>query len=79
VEGLYSCGSSTVSHGVAGTAMSGLIAAQRLLHVDRAEDLLGPADGSLRVYPAEEPETWLSIPRAYASRGADRDAVLRPG
>jgi phytoene dehydrogenase-like protein len=59
VPGLYSCGASTLSHGVAGTAMTGLMAAQRVLHADRVEDLLGPADGSLRVYPAEEPETWL--------------------
>jgi all-trans-retinol 13,14-reductase len=80
VAGLYSCGSSTVSHGVAGTAMSGLIAAQRVLHADRAEDLLGPADGSLRIYPAEEPEIWLpAIRRAYASPGEDRDGALRSG
>jgi phytoene dehydrogenase-like protein len=59
VRGLYSCGASTISHGVAGTAMSGLVCAQKVLHAARAEDLLGPADGSLRVYPAEEPETWL--------------------
>ena len=59
VAGLYSCGASTVSHGVAGAAMTGLLAAKRVLHADRAEDLLGPADGSLRVYPSEEPETWL--------------------
>jgi phytoene dehydrogenase-like protein len=59
VKGLYVCGASTISHGVAGTAMSGLVCAQKVLHAARAEDLLGPADGSLRVYPAEEPETWL--------------------
>lgn len=71
VPGLYSCGASTLSHGVAGTALSGLTAAQRVLHAERAEDLLGPADGSLRVYPAEEPETWL--------RGApSSDGGLRP-
>ena len=67
VAGLYSCGASTLSHGVGGTALSGLMAAQRVLHAERTEDLLGPADGSLRVYPAEEPETWL---RGTPSRAA---------
>ncbi len=67
VPGLYSCGASTLSHGVAGTALSGLLAAQRVLHAGGTEELLGPADGSLRVYPAEEPETWL---RGTPSRAA---------
>src|SRR5262245_25843940 len=60
VPGLYNCGASTVSHGVAGAAMSGLFAAQRVLGAAHVDDLLAPADGSLRVYPSEQPETWLS-------------------
>jgi hypothetical protein len=65
VPGLYCCGASTMAHGVAGTAMTGLRAAQHVLHAQRPSDLLGPADGSLRVYPAEEPETWLrGVPSA---------------
>jgi phytoene dehydrogenase-like protein len=59
IPGLYQCGQSTLSHGVAGAAMSGLMAAQRIAGVARAEELLGPADGSLRVYPADRPEEWL--------------------
>src|SRR5262249_6714192 len=51
IPGLYQCGSSTLSHGVAGAAMSGLIAAQRIIGAARVDELLGPADGSLRVYP----------------------------
>jgi phytoene dehydrogenase-like protein len=77
VPGLYCCGASTISHGVAGTAMSGLEAAKRVVHADRAEDLLAPPDGSLRVYPAEEPETWLRsapsltpLPRTDRAGGA---------
>jgi hypothetical protein len=60
VKGLYSCGASTISHGVAGASMSGLMAAQAVLGVKRVDDLLGPTDGSLRVYPADQPETWLT-------------------
>jgi phytoene dehydrogenase-like protein len=76
VPGLYCCGSSTLSHGVAGTAMSGLMAAQRVLHADRVEDLLGPADGSLRVYPAEAPETWLR--GAHPGAWGDREQPAAP-
>jgi phytoene dehydrogenase-like protein len=70
VEGLYSCGSSTISHGVAGTAMTGLVAAAKVLHTDRVEDLLGPADGSIRVYPSDRPEDWLE-PRPRKVREVD--------
>jgi phytoene dehydrogenase-like protein len=63
VPGLYCCGASTLSHGVAGTALSGLRAAAEILHAERPEDLLGPADGSIRIYPSERPEEWLSEPR----------------
>jgi all-trans-retinol 13,14-reductase len=59
IRGLYQCGASTLSHGVAGAAASGLLAAQRITGASRIDDLLGPADGSLRVYPADRPEEWL--------------------
>ena len=59
VKGLYNCGASTISHGVAGASMSGLMAAQAVLGLKSMDDLLGPADGSLRVYPADHPEEWL--------------------
>ena len=39
--------------------MSGMMAAQAVLGVKQMGDLLGPADGSLRVYPADKPEEWL--------------------
>ncbi len=67
IRGLYLCGQSTLSHGVAGAALSGLIAAREVLGTKRIEDLLGPADGSLRVFPADEPELWLP----GAARGAE--------
>ncbi|WP_437279622.1 NAD(P)/FAD-dependent oxidoreductase [Sorangium sp. So ce375] len=73
IPGLYQCGASTLSHGVAGAAMSGLMAAQRITGAARAEDLLGPADGSLRIYPADRPEEWLPE-RRKASAAAPADA-----
>lgn len=66
IPGLYSCGSSTLSHGVAGTAMTGLVAAAKVLSVEDARELLGPADGSIRVYPSDRPEDWLAAPSAPA-------------
>jgi all-trans-retinol 13,14-reductase len=75
VEGLYHCGASTFSHGVAGAAISGLLAAQKIADVERYEDLLGPADGSLRVYPSEHPETWATDHAARA-RGDAAERIL---
>jgi phytoene dehydrogenase-like protein len=76
VAGLHCCGASTLSHGVAGTAMTGLVAAAKVLHVASVEDLLGPADGSLRVYPAERPEEWLGeAPRQAERRGGLEEVV----
>jgi phytoene dehydrogenase-like protein len=66
VERLYLCGASTLSHGVAGASMSGLFAAQYALGRATAEELLGPADGTLRVYPADRAEEWL--PRKLTER-----------
>src|SRR5262249_55471293 len=59
VPGLYCCGASTISHGVARTAAAALLAAQGVLLAARVEAPPGPAAGALGVYPAEEPETWL--------------------
>jgi all-trans-retinol 13,14-reductase len=59
IEGLHLCGASTLSHGIAGASISGLMAAQRILGLSSRDDMLAPADGSMRVYPADHPE-WLS-------------------
>ncbi len=59
IDGLHLCGASTLSHGVAGASISGLMAAQQILGIKSRDELLGPPDGSLRVFPAEHPEEWL--------------------
>jgi all-trans-retinol 13,14-reductase len=63
VERLSLVGASTISHGVAGAAMSGLIAAKDILGHRTVEECLGPADGSLRIHPADRPEEWLQAPK----------------
>jgi phytoene dehydrogenase-like protein len=59
IEGLHFAGASILSHGVAGASLSGLTAAQHVLGLPRADVLIGPGDGSLRLYPADSPETWI--------------------
>ena len=74
VRGLYSCGASTISHGVAGASMSGLMAAQAILGAKSIDELLGPADGSLRVYPADRPEEWLHT-TSHLDRAPEEEAA----
>lgn len=62
IEGLFFCGSSVLSHGVAGASYSGLMAAQRVLGLERPEDCLGKPDGSIRVYRADAPEISPACP-----------------
>jgi all-trans-retinol 13,14-reductase len=72
IPGLYLCGASTLSHGIAGASISGLMTAQRILGAKSKDDVLGPPDGSLRVYPSDQPEQWL-----YAAETRRRDSASR--
>lgn len=60
VDHLHLCGASTMSHGVGGASMSGLVAAAHVLGLSSRDDCLSAPDGQLRIYPAEHPERWLS-------------------
>jgi all-trans-retinol 13,14-reductase len=53
VRNLFNCGASTLSHGVGGAAISGVIAAQQVLGKASMDDVLAPPDGSLRVHSSE--------------------------
>jgi len=58
IKNLYLCGASTVSHGVAGAAHSGVEAAAQILQV-KAETLMrADADQKLRIYDAENADSW---------------------
>jgi hypothetical protein len=57
MPGLYLCGASTVSHGVLGATVSGLIAAREILHL-RISELLRQKGPPLVTLPAEHPELW---------------------
>jgi phytoene dehydrogenase-like protein len=53
IAGLHLCGASTLSHGVAGAAFSGLCVARDVLGLRAPTDCLAPPDGSLRILPRE--------------------------
>lgn len=57
IEGLYMCGASTLSHGVAGVTSSGLVAAKSILGCSTA-DLLTQNGPELQIYPAEDISQW---------------------
>lgn len=77
IPGLFCCGASTISHGVAGAHMSGLVAAQLVLGLDRPEDLLGPTRVPLRVVPADHPERWAAIGGREEQKEQDERGALR--
>ncbi|MCP4356821.1 MAG: NAD(P)/FAD-dependent oxidoreductase [Chloroflexi bacterium] len=55
--GLYMCGASTFSHGVAGATASGLAAARQILHC-RTNDLLAAKGPDLPIYPSDDVSQW---------------------
>jgi len=57
IGGLWMCGASTLSHGVMGATVSGLVAARSILRC-RVSDLLQQKGPALRIYPSEHPELW---------------------
>ena len=68
LEGLFMCGSSTLSHGVMGATVSGLAAAREILGA-RMEDLLGRRGPSLAIYPSEDLSRWPEALRRLAEAG----------
>ena len=67
-EGLYLCGASTISHGVAGVTASGIDAAKAVLNCRSSEILTHNGPGPLFLQ-AEEPETWPEDLRRKMERG----------
>ncbi len=56
-EGLYLCGASTLSHGVAGVTQSGINAAKAVLNC-RTRDILTQSGTSLTFLPSEDVSAW---------------------
>ena len=58
IKNLYLCGASTLSHGVAGAAYSGVEAAAKILNISSDELLEVHDNQTLRIYEAEDESTW---------------------
>jgi phytoene dehydrogenase-like protein len=67
-EGLYLCGASTVSHGVAGVTQSGIDVAKAVLNC-RTRDLLKQNGASLTFLPSEDVSAWPEYLRKKMERG----------
>jgi phytoene dehydrogenase-like protein len=67
-DGLYMCGASTLSHGVAGVTATGLAAAGAVLGC-RTSDLLVQNGPPLEVYPSEDTSVWPEYLRKQIERG----------
>ncbi len=67
-EGLYLCGASTLSHGVAGVTASGMDAAKAVLNC-RTRDILTQNGASLTFLPSEDVSAWPEDLRRKMERG----------
>jgi phytoene dehydrogenase-like protein len=67
-EGLFLCGASTLSHGVAGVTGSGIDAAKAVLHC-RTRDILIQHGPSLTFLPSEDVSVWPEHLRKKMERG----------
>lgn len=67
-DGLFLCGASTLSHGVAGVTQSGIDAAKAVLNC-RTRDLLKQNGPSLTFLPSEDVSQWPEYLRRKMERG----------
>jgi len=67
-DGLYLCGQSTLSHGVAGVTASGIDAAKAVLNC-RSRDILTQSGNGPQFLQAERPDTWPENLRRKMERG----------
>lgn len=73
VDGLFFCGASTLSHGVAGASLSGLQAAAQVLALEKFEHLLGPTEKPLTIRAAADLPRRRSVPLAAVPESAVND------
>ena len=67
-DGLWMCGASTVSHGVAGVTVSGIAVARGILNC-RTSDLLKQNGPALPIYPSEDVTQWPEHLQQRIARG----------
>ena len=71
IDGLYMCGASTLSHGVAGVTASGLAVAAKILQC-RTSDLLKQKGPGPEIYPSEDTSQWPEHLQKQIARGREK-------
>ncbi|MDX2360976.1 MAG: NAD(P)/FAD-dependent oxidoreductase [Crocinitomicaceae bacterium] len=74
IQNLYLCGSSSRSHGVAGSMNSGIDVARVVLDKSRSELFSGLTDQNLRVFNAEDPTSFSEFVK---SKGDTREKRMK--
>jgi all-trans-retinol 13,14-reductase len=77
IPGLTLCGASTLSHGVMGATISGLVAARGILHC-RVRDLLKQKGGVIPIHSSESPETWVKAAKKRKMNLEEESATGAP-
>ncbi|NQU31386.1 MAG: NAD(P)/FAD-dependent oxidoreductase [Anaerolineae bacterium] len=72
IEGLYMCGASTLSHGVAGATRSGMAAAANILGCS-ISDLLTQNGPPMEIYPSDDISKWPKHLQEKIARGMEKD------
>jgi len=67
IDGLYLAGASTVSHGVAGATISGVMAAKQILNC-RMQDLMRQRGPDIAIYPSDDLSQWPDDLQARIAR-----------
>ncbi|MBT3336967.1 MAG: NAD(P)/FAD-dependent oxidoreductase [Anaerolineae bacterium] len=70
IDGLYMCGASTLSHGVAGATRSGLAAAANILDC-KTKDLLTQNGPPMEIYPSDDISKWPEHLQKKIARGQE--------
>ncbi len=72
IEGLYMCGASTLSHGVAGATSSGLAAAKSILGC-KTSDLFTQDGPGIEIYPSEDISAWPEHLQEKIAKGQEKE------
>ena len=74
-EGLWLCGASTLGHGVAGAAFSGVVAAAGILGCP-VDEILSQSGPEIPILPCEDTRVWPDRLKQRIARGAARPAPM---
>ncbi len=71
IEGLFLCGASTLSHGVAGVTASGIAAAKSILGC-KTSDLFKQNGAEMKIYPSDDISAWSPELQKKIEKGKEK-------